>query len=130
MSSALFHETVTLYLLDGSGAYARRVIHRVKTVLTKASETGKTKATVYIPLWGKRSLRYLPDNWNGRGDRFTVRPDDRLVCREEEEDMPPENALTVRTVICRKSGSHRLWHLEVHADNDQEEVIFDEGMEY
>ncbi len=122
MSSALFHDTVTVYLPDENGACARRVIRRVKTLFTQTAENGKTKATVYIPLWGRRSLRYLPNAWDGRADRFTVRPLDLLLCREAEEDIPPEDALTVRSVICRKSGSHRLWHLEIHADNYVEET--------
>jgi len=122
MSSALFHDTVTVYLPHENGTYAKRVIPRVKTLFTVAAENGKTKATVYIPLWGKRSLRYLPEAWDGRPDRFTVRPLDRLLCRGAEEDIPPENALTVRTVICRQSGSRRLWHLEIHADNYEEEI--------
>ncbi|MBQ4064833.1 MAG: hypothetical protein IJD10_01900, partial [Clostridia bacterium] len=124
MSSALFRDAVTFYLPCGpEGTVHRRLIRNVKTVLTQSAEKGKTKATVYLPLWGRRSLRYLPDAWNGRADRYTVRPLDRLVCRPSEDDTPPEDALTVRTVICRQSGSRRLWHLEIHADNDYHEEV-------
>ena len=130
MSSLVFHDTITLFLpKDTESAPDKRIIRRVKSVLTQGAESGKTKATVYLPLWGRRSLRYLPDAWDGSADRFTVRPGDRLVCREEKGDLPPEDALTVQTVICRRCGSRRLWHLEIHADHTYEEVTSDEGIE-
>ncbi len=134
MSAALFHDSITLYLPDGNGGYARRVVDRVKMVFTQAAVTEGSKATVYVPLWSRRSLRYLPEAWDGRTDRFTVRPRDLLVCRREENEMPPADALTVRSVICRKSGSRRLWHLEIQADHGStydcsEEVYPDEGTE-
>jgi hypothetical protein len=133
MSAALFHDTVTLYLYDGNGGYARRVIQNVKVVFTKADFQAQTVAKVYLPLWGRRSLRYCPDAWDGRADRFTVRPRDVLICREVECETPPSDALTVRSVIHRKSGSHRLWHLEIKADHydtyPSEEVLTNERME-
>lgn len=116
MSQALFHDTVTLYLPVGDGMpEERRIIRNVKTILTDMQD--KREAVVYLPLWGRRALRYLPDAWDGRKDRFTVRAGDRLVCGIETAALPPDGALTIRTVIRRESGSRRLWHLEIHADD-------------
>lgn len=136
MSQALFHDTVTLYLPVAEGASEeRRVIRNVKTILTETQE--ERRAVIYLPLWGRRTLCYLPDAWDGRKDRFTVRAGDRLVCYDEASPLPPDGALTVRTVIRRESGSRRLWHLEIHADNRKvyidnqtnEEETEDEGTE-
>ncbi len=130
MSHALFHDTVTLYLPVSDGTtIERRVITGVKTVFTKTANKGN-QAVVYLPLWGRRSLKYLPKAWDGRQDRFTVRIGDRLVCGTEHSTIPPEDALTVKTVIDRRSGSRRLWHLEIQADNqtDKEETT-NEGTE-
>ena len=120
MSRALFHDTITLYLpVDDEAIPERRIVSHVKTILSHGQESG-CQATVYIPLWRIRSLRYQPEGWEGRSNGFTVRPGDRLVCETADTPTPPEGALTVRTVICRTGGSHRLWHLEVHADNKPE----------
>lgn len=136
MSQALFHDTVTLYLpVREEMAVERRVIRNVKTVLTETQE--EKRAVIYLPLWGRRSLRYLPEAWDGRKDRFTVRAGDHLVCGDEASALPPDGALTVRTVIRRESGSRRLWHLEIHADDRKvyvdnqtnEEETEDEGTE-
>jgi len=136
MSQALFHDTVTLYLPVEEGMpKERRVIRNVKTVVTDTQD--ERRAVIYLPLWGRRSLRYLPKAWDGRKDRFTVRAGDHLVCYDEASALPPDGALTVRTVIRRESGSCRLWHLEIHADNRKvyidnqtnEEETEDEGTE-
>ncbi len=128
MSRAMFHDTITLYLpsLSGTG-YCRRIVSAVKVIETTATVTEGSRATIYIPLWGRRALPYQPKNWNEQHGCFTVRPEDYLVCRQETADTPPDDALTVRSVICRKSGSRRLWHLEIHADNIIQEVSFYAG---
>ncbi|MBE6621942.1 MAG: hypothetical protein E7630_03210 [Ruminococcaceae bacterium] len=130
MSLALFHDTVTLYLTAGDDAAPeRRVIRNVRTVLTKTADKG-VKAQIWLPLWGRRDLAYRPDDWDGRKDRFTVRVGDALVCCKTDPPLPPEEALTVKTVICRTGGSRRLWHLEIEADDlKDEEETKNEGTE-
>ena len=119
MSRALFHDTITLYLPvgDDKTTVERRVITGVKTIKEMTTRQGH-RAVVYLPLWGRRSLQYRPEAWDGRRDRFTVRIGDYIVCEEASSEIPPPNALTIKTVICRKCGSRRLWHLEIHADQE------------
>ncbi len=128
MSIALFRDTVTLYLLSSDGeSPARRVIRSVKTTVAHSQQEGAV-ATVYLPLWGKRSLVYQdPESWDGKAHSYTLRPGDRLVCRESNGTEIPEEALTVRRVICRRSGSRRLWHLEIYATTVEKEVMTYDG---
>lgn len=118
MSLALFHDTLTLYLaMEDNASPERRVIRNVRTVLTQTVDKG-VKAQIWLPLWGRCDLAYRPDDWNGRKDRFTVRVGDALVCGKTDSLLPPEGALTVKTVVCRTGGSRRLWHLEIQADQE------------
>ena len=123
MSNALFDDTVTLYCRDGNEALHRFAIPMVRLSRVGTGETGVCEAEIYLPLYGRRSLRYLsPDVWEGRPGTFTVRPGDRIVCRPIRDPAPPENALTVRSIGYGLAGSRRLRHLKIAADNKKEET--------
>lgn len=86
MSVSPFKDTVTLWhcISSESGqTYIRRVIERVKCTVTEKN-SGKDTAVLFIPLYGKRDIRYMTSDefgtGSGHGDAFTVKVGDRLVC--------------------------------------------------
>ncbi len=123
MSNALFDDAVTIYCRDENETLHRFAIPMVRLSRVGNGETGVCETVIYLPLFGRRSLRYLPpDEWTGRPGTFTVRPGDRTVCRPIRDPAPPENALTVRSVESDLAGSRRLRHLKITADNKKEET--------
>ena len=134
MSNALFDETVTLYIQNGS-AYLPRVIPTVKTMAVVSDTEGKSSLTVYIPLHHRRSLRYLAPSvffHNFPETAFTIRPGDKLLPYKTSSTVPSSDAKVIRTVTLHKGGSRRLHHIKLTASEEiplpQEETT-DEGTE-
>lgn len=128
MSVSPFKDTVTLwhYIALGSGwTYARRVVERVKCTITERNG-GKDTAVLFIPICGKRGLRYMTSGefgtGTGHGDAFTVSAGDRLVYGISYASSPPDGAMTVISVTYRTAGSRRMRHLEIHGER-----IIDKG---
>lgn len=114
MSNALFDEVLTLYLPTEEG-YVRRVIPTVRTERTWG-EAGLT-VKAYIPLHGRRSLRYVPPSRFDptRRSLFSVTVGTLLVPERCSDALPPESALSVEAVAVRIAGSRRLHHLVLTA---------------
>ena len=119
MSNAPFHDTIQLYyVLD---TWRSRRITSVRSIVTKSIDGCLISAKIYVPLFARRSLRYLPPEEDvGRINCFSVRPGDKLVCAASDEPEPPSDALTVKTITERRLGSRRIWHLEITAEYQEE----------
>ena len=119
MSNAPFHDTVTLFLMtDDPSVWEIRRIGTVRCCVSEALKESDRRATVYLPLCGRRALRYrTPDDFRSRpsAECFTVRPGDRLVPTLSRALEPPSEALTVTAVTAHTLGTRRLWHLEIQA---------------
>ena len=119
MSNAPFHDTVTLFLAtEDPAVWEVRRIGKVKCQISESLQETDRRATIYLPLCGRRALRYrTPIEFQAKPspDSFTVRPGDRLVPSRINAIEPPSEALTVTTVIPRIAGTRRLWHLEILA---------------
>ncbi len=117
MSTALFKDTVTLYCYPSpdSSSCLRRILHRVKTV--ENLNSGGRSAVLYIPIHGKRSLKYLsPADFSSENPpkgAFTVRPGDRFVSGVCASLIPPEEAYTVSSVTEKRLGTLRIRHIKV-----------------
>ena len=129
MSFYRFNDTVTLYTLIEDGYYERRVVPAVKVQLTESENTEKTRVTVYIPIFGRRSLKYRALSENAKHDKssFVVTPNQRLYLGFCPDDFPPEKSFTVSTVEAHLSGSRHVQHVKIVAYNiPSEEEIYDE----
>lgn len=122
MSVSPFKDTITLWhcISSESGqTYIRRVIKRVKCTVTEKN-SGKDTAVLFIPLYGKRDIRYMTSDefgtGSGHGDEFTVKVGDRLVCGISYASAPPDGSITVSSVTGRTAGSRRMRHLEIHGE--------------
>ena len=119
MSSYRFNDTVTLYTMYDEDAYERHIIPAVKIVLVESIEAEDTRATVYIPIHGRRMIKYKPSNKRARTDKssFTAEPNQKLVLHDCYDSYPPDSALTVRRVETHLSGSRHMQHIKLVAYN-------------
>ena len=119
MSNALFHHTVTLYLADkDNSTYERRTVETVRVRSRRGRSPKDTEMTVYLPLYGRRQLRYVTPEAYERNPavyRFTVRPGDSVALGHRTDTLPPADALTVDTVTVYTDGTRRLWHIRLTA---------------
>lgn len=117
MSNALFHDTVTLYTPVSSGGYERHVIKSVK--ILSADSDGRSEATVYIPLFGRRMLKYLPPSkWvEGSELTFTLNVGQLIVLGNTDSADPPTGALRVYEIDPKTTGSRRIQHIKIKASS-------------
>lgn len=117
MSIAPFDSTVTLFTPLNEGVYEKKIIPYVHAEVSEGIDAAACRATVYIPIHGKRALKYVSPKSRIDGDSttFTVKPGQLLLPYAASEDSPPENALTVGIVSEYFSGSRRIRHLKISA---------------
>lgn len=117
MSIVPFDSTVTLFTPLADGLYEKKIIPYVHAQVSESIDEGTCRATVYIPIHGKRALKYVSPASRIDGDKitFTVKPGQLLLPYEVPEEFPPENALTVGIVSEYFSGSRRIRHLKISA---------------
>ena len=118
MSFYRFNDTVTLYTPVDED-YERHVITAAKVQLLDCAEPGKTRVTVYIPLFGRRALKYKPPSKRAGYDAnsFTVKSNQKIYIGESRESYPPQSAYTVQQVETHLSGSHHAQHVKLVAYN-------------
>lgn len=119
MSFYRFNDTITLYTPIGDNGYERHIIYATKIQLIDSDEIENTRATVYIPIFGRRSLKYKIPSERADGDRnsFTVKANQIVYLGYCSESYPPDSALTVRKVETHLSGSHHAQHVKLVAYN-------------
>lgn len=117
MSNALFHDTVTLFTPTSDGGYEKHVIKYTK-VMSSERESG-SDITVYIPLFGRRSLKYLSpsERTEAKGSTFTLMPGQFIAVGSVKESTPQANVLTITEVTPKNTGSRRIRHVKVKASN-------------
>ena len=113
MSTAPFRDVVTLYHKVGVTTVSR-TIPVVRCLVTNAVPPEKSKAVVYIPLYGKRSIQYLPhEQFVQMPDKsFTVQAGDKFVCRARS-GSEPNDCFVVSSVTVNNHGSTRLRHIKI-----------------
>ncbi len=129
MSFYRFNDTVTLYTPIDEDYYERRVIPAVKVEVADSDEKGNKRATVYIPIYGRRSLKYRPMSEPALYDKssFTVAAGQKVCIGRCLDNIPPKSAFTVRTAEVHLSGSRHVQHAKITAHNiPQEEDETDE----
>ena len=72
---------------------------------------------IFIPLYGKRYLTYLPEEKRPFpcDITFTLKIGQRIVLGDHPEDLPPEDALDIEKLELFLSGSKRMRHARVTA---------------
>ncbi len=117
MSIVPFDSTVTLFTPLSEGVYEKKIIPYVHAEVSNGIDASACRATVYIPIHGKRALKYVSpeDKIDGDNTTFTVKPGQILLPYASKEDYPPEDALTVGIVSEYFSGSRRIRHLKISA---------------
>ena len=120
MSFYRFNDTVTIYTPIDDEYYERRIVPAVKIQLIDSDETEKTRATVYIPIFGRRSLNYRAPSEDAKYDKssFTVTANQKIYLGRCPDDYPPESSLTVRKAETHLSGSRHVQHIKLIAYND------------
>ncbi len=119
MSTLLFHDRITLYTEGRGGGYERHLIKAVKTEFTDSTSVSQKRTTVYIPIYGRRAIKYLTPDKRNDGDKksFTVKAGQKLVPYDCPASYPPSDALTVRKVTSHLTGSRRVQHIKAVAYN-------------
>lgn len=125
MSIAYFDDTATLRIAD-SGGEIRRTVTRVKVDYTRGEK--KDRAVMYIPLYHLRDMTFVSEkDWEDSGKlsgTFTVRPGDRFdyVNNGENGSTPTGSVstLTVTEVKVNTRGSHRMRHIKVIGEKENE----------
>ncbi len=117
MSIVPFDSTITLFTPLDEGVYEKKIIPCVHAEVSEGIDAAACRATVYIPIHGKRALKYVSPASRIDGDNttFTVKPGQLLLPYASSEDFPPENALTVGIVSEYFSGSRRIRHIKISA---------------
>lgn len=122
MSFYRFNDTVTLYTPIEDGYYERRVVSAVKSELVDSDSDGENnkRATVYIPLYGRRSLRFKVPSEKAKYDKgsFIVTAGQTIYLGRCPDDSPPKSSLTVKRVETHLSGSRHVQHVKIIAYND------------
>ena len=129
MSFYRFNDTVTLYTCIEDGYYEHRVVSAVKIQIIESDKPKNTRVTVYIPIFGRRSLKYRALSEDAKYDKrsFTVAPGQRLYLGYCPDDLPPDCSFTVSTVEAHLSGSRHVQHVKIVAYNiPSEEENYDE----
>lgn len=132
MSFYRFNDTITLYTPVGED-YEKHVVRATKVQLIDCDEMENTRVTVYIPIFGRRALKYKIPSLRAEYDRnsFTVKANQKVYIGYCAESFPPDDALTVRKVETHLSGSHHIRHVKLVAYNvPPKEEITDEESEY
>lgn len=130
MSFYRFNDTVTLYTPSG-GMFMHHVIDATKVCIVNGDNVEDTKVTVYIPLYSRRSLKYLPPSkmYKLTKRTFTAVTGQKLVIGVCKDDYPPDDSFEVRQVETHTTGSHHVQHIKIIAYNiptKEEEVPDDE----
>ena len=129
MSFYRFNDTVTLYTYIEDGYYERRVVPAVKVQVVEATDSEKTCATVYIPIFGRRSLKYRAFSENAKHDKssFVVAPNQIMYLGFCPDDFPPDTSYTVSKVEAHLCGSRHVQHVKVVAHNipSEEEIYYE-----
>lgn len=122
MSSAVFHNTATVYNYIGSAGetklYKRTVLKYVKSEVTLSENDGGTdnKAVLFIPIYGKRSEVFLsPDEWREAPSYegyYTLMPGDFFVLGTAGESYPPSGSFTVVSCSLFNEGTRRIQHIK------------------
>ncbi len=118
MSFYRFNDTITLYTPVGED-YERHVITATKIQIIDCAEPGDTRITIYIPLFGRRALKYKTPSQRRQNDRnhFTVKANQKVYIGNCPESFPPKDAYTVQKVETHLSGSHHAQHVKLVAYN-------------
>ena len=123
MSFYRFNDTITLYTPIEYDYYERRIVTAVKTELIETDgKTGK-KATVYIPIHSRRSLKYRAPSEKAMYEKssFIVTAGQKIYLGRCPDEYPPESSLTVKTAVAHLSGSRHVQHVKIVAQNDPSE---------
>ncbi len=120
MSFYRFNDTVTLYTLIEDEYYERRVISAVKSEIVESDEEKNRRATVYIPLYGRRSLKFKAPSEKAKHDKgsFIVTVGQKIYLGRCPDEFPPKSSLTVKRVETHLSGSKHVQHVKIIAYND------------
>ena len=119
MSFYRFNDVITLYTPIEDGLYERHVIPAVKIQIVDCDEIKDTKVTVYIPIHGRRSLKFDPRRSRPKTDRtsFIATANQLVYLGRTLERRPPRSSLTVRKVETHLSGSRHVQHIKLLAYN-------------
>ncbi len=119
MSYYRFNDVITLYTPIGEEDYERHVINATKIQLIDSDQMENTRATVYIPIYGRRSLKYKLPSQRAERDKnsFTVTANQKVYLGYCPESYPPDSALTVRKAETHLSGSRHVQHVKIIAYN-------------
>lgn len=117
MSKYLFSDSITLYTPDKDG-FERQVITSVKAEVTDL-EGGEREAVLYIPIYGKRFLKFVSsDSRPYPSDcTFTVKDGQRIALGVCPDPYPPSSAFFIEKTEYFFNGSKRMRHLRVYAHN-------------
>ncbi len=123
MSFYRFNDTVTLYTCYDDDAYEHHVINSTKVQIVDSDTPENVKVTVYVPLFGRRSLKYLRPSQRSHISKntFTVKAGQKLVIGKCNDDYPPDDAFDVKRVDTHLSGSHHVQHIKIIAYNEEDE---------
>lgn len=124
MSTVPFDSTITLFTPLSDGGYEKKIIPYVHAITTDGIDINDCRATIYIPIYGKRSLKYVSSAKRADGEHgtFTVKAGQYVVPYTMTQDSPPEGALVVSRVTEYYSGSRRIQHVKITACKIPEET--------
>lgn len=119
MSFYRFNDTVTLYTPIGEEAYEHHVINATKVQIVDCDTVEDTVVTVYLPIYGRRSVRYVPPTQRRVSTKrtFTVEAGQKLVIGKCFDNKPPSRAFDVKKVEAHLVGSHHAQHIKITAYN-------------
>lgn len=133
MSFYRFNDVITLYTPYDEETWERHIITAAKVQLIDSDTVEDTKVTVYIPIHGRRSLKYVIPSLRNDISRknFTVKTGQKMVIGRCPEGFPPDNALDVKRVETHLSGSRHVQHIKLVAYNiPPKEEVNDEEFDY
>ena len=119
MSFYRFNDTVTLYTPIDDGEYERHVITATKVQIVDEGESSSTRITIYIPIHGRRALKYEIPSKRRDYDRkrYTVKAGQKVFLGYSPEAFPPNGSYDVRRVDTHLSGSRHAQHIKILAYN-------------
>lgn len=119
MSFYRFNDTVTLYTPFDDETYEHHVITATKVEIVDSDTVKDTVVTVYLPIYGRRTLKYIiPSERRVSSKRtFTVKAGQKLVIGKCVDSKPPSRAFDVKKVEAHLVGSHHAQHIKITAYN-------------
>ncbi len=119
MSFYRFNDTITLYTQYDEDYWERHIITAAKVQLIDSDTVDDTKVTVYIPIHGRRSLKYVIPSYryDVSQKNFTVKAGQKMVIGKCSDGYPPDDAFDVKRVETHLSGSRHIQHIKLVAYN-------------